>query len=397
MRIVCVHMPHFHVQVERLRQPELKRRPVVIGGSPEERAYVVDCSDEAAEKGVVPSLSLREAHHLCPEALFLLPDREWYGKIWDEIVYSLGVFTLRIDSEGEGIAYLDITNTPKKIYRSEEVLAAGIIRALFGSFTVKVKVGVANSRFVAYWAALRAPHHLLVIPPDDERDFLSPLGVDTLPVDEEVKDHLRLLGLRTLGKIASLSLKALVNQFGNTGRLMGECSCGKDEKRRIPVRRRKICLEKEVTGETSFETRDRLGAALGSALGEISLQLRRTGKACRTLRTIFLLENGDRDERTFIFKSPVDGEKEMLARVLDGIEGITLESPVEGFTLSVAEISRKEGNQENLFWRKALLSERLEGVKGYLEAKFGYTPLFTIEEGDEDSRLPERKFIIREV
>ena len=396
MRIVCVYVPHFYVQVERLRRPELKGIPFIIGGFPEDKAYVADCSDEAAEKGASPSLSLREAHRLCPEALFLTPERGHYLDIWEGILYSLGAFSLRIESESEGLAYLDITKTPRNIYGSEEAIASGIVRALFESLRLTVRAGVANSRFAARQAAFHA-RDLLVIEGGGEKAFLSSLHADVLPVDDEIRERLRLLGLKSFGKIASLSREALVNQFGSAGRLMWECVCGLEEKRPIPVRRRKDCFEKEVTGDDPFETRERLGAALNDALAGMCRQLRATGMACRALKVILFFENKSRNEKTFAFKNPADSEKDMLSRVLDFLEGATLKGPVTGFRVSIPEMCRKEGSQETLFRKRPAFSERLEGVKGYCAAKFGYTPLFVVEERDKDSRLPERRFIVREV
>lgn len=89
MRVACVAIPHFPLQVERLRCPGLEGS-LVIGGTPFDQAPVVDCSDQAAERGVRPGMPLSEAFHLCPEAAFL-PMRECgYDDAWEQVLYESG-------------------------------------------------------------------------------------------------------------------------------------------------------------------------------------------------------------------------------------------------------------------------------------------------------------------
>jgi len=103
MRIACVYIPHFHVQIEFLRSPELKKRPAVIGGTPDERAAVIDCSDAAAGKGVCTGMPLRDAYHLCPEAAFLTFDKDLAEEaLGKRYYYLLGAITLRMEPKGQG-------------------------------------------------------------------------------------------------------------------------------------------------------------------------------------------------------------------------------------------------------------------------------------------------------
>ncbi len=76
---------------------------------------------------------------------------------------------------------------------------------------------------------------------------------------------------------------------------------------------------------------------------------------------------------------------------------MTIKDPITGFTLAVSDLSADAGIQEYLFRKRAVMSEKLKGVKGYLEAMYGYTPLFMVKGEEGNSLLPERKFVFSEI
>ncbi len=395
MRIACLYIPHFHVQIESLRSPGLLRRPVVIGGSPDEKASVIDCSEEAAGKGVYAGMPLRDAYHLCPGAAFLTFDKELSEEVREEMLYLLGAITLRMEPKEQGLVYLDITKA-LKLYMSDEYVASTIVEAMRDAFHMKAKVGVGNSRFIAEQAAMCAPKQILVIPAGMEKEFVASLQVDRLPVDEGIKERLRLLGLRRLGKVAGLSRQAVISQFGKEGKCINDIVNGVEDKKQIFKRYQPPTLEKKFVSDLPFETIGQVAGALGSTLTELSAELNKMGKVCRKLKVTLNLQSGKR-ERLFVFKNPTADAKEMLARVVNRLESMAIQDPVTGFLLSVSDLSADAGMQEHLFRRRAILSEKLKGVKGYLEALYGHTPLFMVREGEGNSLLPERKFVYSEI
>lgn len=371
-------------------------RLVVIGGRPEEKGLVIDCSPEAMSAGAYPSMSLSQAYHLCPQASFILFEKERYLELWEEILFVLGAFTLRIESDECGLAYLDITNTPK-LHKSEASLAASIGQEMADSFGIEAKIGTGNSRFVAGQAAFQARSNSLVIKPGREKQFLSPLSVNTFPADEEVKERLHLLGLKTLGKVASLSREALVSQFGLSGNMLYELASGIEDPRQISVRKNRVFFEKEMVSETSLEGAIPLSGHLQGLLKELAAEMKQARWSCRKLKLILDLDNGGIVEKEAVFKYPTRDAEEMLRRIDSLLDRAVLESPVCGVRLQVSEVSMVEVEQESLFRRRPDFLKKLEGVRDYLDALYGHTPLFKIEEDDKDSRLPERRFVLREV
>jgi DNA polymerase IV len=247
MRIACIHFPNFLYQVERLSNPDMEDKPVIVGGIHEGQDRVADCSEEAAALGVVSGMALREAYYRCPDAL-LLPFSNRYDSAWESILFALGAYGSRIGSSVPGVAYLDITKAAK-ICRDERKVAFAIIRDLRNSSLLKARIGIGNSRFIARQAALCA-WDALIIEPGSERDFLSLMSIEALPIKENEVAHLRLLGLTTLKKVSSVSKKALVSQFGLTGAALFEIANGLSEKKSIPRRQGALSLERESTSDT---------------------------------------------------------------------------------------------------------------------------------------------------
>ena len=111
MRIACVYINHFAVQVETREQPDLSGKPLIIGGFPHERKSVIDCSPVADRCHIHPGVSLRQAHHLCPEAIFLPLNEELYHQAFEEVLSILDGFSPAVEATYAGKAFLDISGT----------------------------------------------------------------------------------------------------------------------------------------------------------------------------------------------------------------------------------------------------------------------------------------------
>ncbi len=389
MRIACIFLPHFCIQAESLGNPDLEDRPVIMGGLPEDREHVADCSEEAEAQGVYSGMALREAYYLCPDAVFL-EMKSHYQRAWEDILFALGAFSLHIEAEGTGIAYLDITKA-LAIYKSERAVAHAIIREMAESSRLRARIGIGNSRFIARQAATCA-WDALIIEPGGEKDFLSLLPASCLPLEEKDREHLALLGLSTLGKVGGLSKKALISQFGPGGRTLWEVTNGIEDKKSIPKRQSPICLEREFTSEVPLETSGELMSVIVPMVSELSGELGVIGMSCRKITLSLRLENKTAIERTFVMKKPTARPGLMLMRLSECLGSLALVSPVISIAISVPDPAPPQRDQENLFWRRSAFAERLEGIRAYFNARYGDTPLMKIEEGEEHAWLPERRF-----
>ena len=108
MRVACVVVPHFRVEIERLHEPSLRGRAVVVGGLPEERKEVLDCSPEAMARGVRPGMSLREALSRCAEAAFVEAHPERYEAATLAMVNALLELSPLVEPAGPGVIYVGV-------------------------------------------------------------------------------------------------------------------------------------------------------------------------------------------------------------------------------------------------------------------------------------------------
>ena len=156
MRVACIFVPHFAVEIERLEQPSLRGRPVVVGGAPEERKEVQDCSAEAAARGVRPGMSLREALSRCGEAAFLEARPDHYRALTLAIVDALLEISEGVELADSGVFYLEVgeTRTSTEPDPLEIELAQTLAAAIRRASGLTARVGIADGKFAAYVAAV---------------------------------------------------------------------------------------------------------------------------------------------------------------------------------------------------------------------------------------------------
>ena len=152
MRIACVSINHFSVQVETREKPDLAGKPLVIGGFPHEQKSVIDCSVETSGYHIRPSISLRQAHHLCPEAIFLPLNEELYHKAFEEILGILDEFSPAVEASYHGKAFMDISGT-ERLFGPEENLSKLMGQEISEKTKLHPQIGIAASKFVAGVAA----------------------------------------------------------------------------------------------------------------------------------------------------------------------------------------------------------------------------------------------------
>jgi DNA polymerase IV len=388
-------IPHFYVQAARRDDPALRGKPLIVGGAPDEKGRVVDCSEDLAERGIFPSMPLKDAYRLSRDAVFIpFPGRE--GRLlWGEILSALACITLRMESDGPGSAFLDITRLPV-VYGSEEHLSRAAVGLIGDRFNLPCKAGVGNSRFVASEAALRTSLPVLVVCPGSEKGFLSPLTIDRLPVSRKVKERLGLLGLTTLGRIQALSLPAILSQFGAQGKVLWECAFGIDDRDRIPGSPAVSEIEEDMVLEDAAYSKGQLREALAGLLDKLCRGLEDTGMACRSMKLALHLENRACCEKHFVFHSPETCRETMLRRIMSGLEHVELAGPVRTMSLCASALSPHAGRQEGLFRMRQDIAARLHDMGSFLKAKYGCMPVVRVRENDMNALLPDERFIFVE-
>jgi nucleotidyltransferase/DNA polymerase involved in DNA repair len=152
MRVGCVLIRNFAVQLARRDNPQLRDRPILIGDSASQGKAVFDASPEAAARGVKAGMSYREAVSLCPEAIFIQADQARYEQVFEEVLSILDGFSPAVEATGLGCAYFDVTGI-----RNEHELAHGIGSRMSRETGLSASVGISRGKFFSWLAAL---HHI---------------------------------------------------------------------------------------------------------------------------------------------------------------------------------------------------------------------------------------------
>jgi DNA polymerase-4 len=216
--ILHVDLDAFFAAVEQRDRPELRGKPVIVGGDPRGRGVVSAASYEARRFGVHSAMSLNEAVRRCPDGVFLPVDGRRYQQASRDVMTVLRRFTPQVEPISIDEAFLDVTGSRELFGEGEEI--ARLIKAAVGDEVgLTISVGVATTKLVAKIASdLRKPDGLVVVAPGDEAAFLAPLPISRLwGVGEKTAVVLADYGVRTIGDLAALAPDVVIRRFGKHG------------------------------------------------------------------------------------------------------------------------------------------------------------------------------------
>ena len=218
--ILHVDLDAFFAAVEQRDRPELRGRPVVVGGAGGEdaRGVVSAASYEARRFGIHSAMSLREAYRRCPEAVFLPVDGRRYQAASRDVMTILRRFTPLVEPISIDEAFLDVTGSAA-LFGDGPTIARRIKDETRDEVGLTASVGVASTKLVAKIASdLRKPDGLVVVPVGEEVAFLAPLPIGRLwGVGEKTAVALAEYSVRTIGDLAALPPDLLVRRFGKHG------------------------------------------------------------------------------------------------------------------------------------------------------------------------------------
>jgi DNA polymerase-4 len=281
--ILHADMDAFYASVEQRDRPELRGRPVIVGGGGP-RGVVSAASYEARVFGVRSAMPGFEARRLCPDGVFLRGDMKKYSAVSRDVFAVFERFSPRVEAISLDEAFLDLTGTERlhgPPRRAGEALRAAV-RAATG---LAVSVGIAPSKLVAKIASDEAkPDGLLEIHPDEVRAFLDPLPVGRLwGVGPVAEARLRAAGVTTIGDLAlrdGAQLRALLGE--SLGSHAAALARGEDV-REVQPDRAAVSYSEENTFDVDVADRARIGAVIQDHAESVARRLRRDGLAARTL------------------------------------------------------------------------------------------------------------------
>lgn len=223
-------MDAFFAAVELKRHPELRGKPLIIGGrgDPHERGVVSTASYEARKFGIHSAMPLRTAYDFCPGAVFLPVDFQAYERESARIKAVLRSFTPLMEDVGIDEAFLDISELPE----ASTQIARTIKREIFRSTGLSCSIGIAPNKLLAKIASdLDKPDGLTIITEKDIAGGIWPLAARKLPgVGPKTEQSLKALGIETIGDLAKTPIALLMRQFGSVhGKSLHQAAQGIDD------------------------------------------------------------------------------------------------------------------------------------------------------------------------
>jgi DNA polymerase IV len=277
--ILHADLDAFYASVEQRDNPELRGRPVIVGGG-----VVLAASYEAKRLGVRTAMGGARALRLCPQAVVVPPRMSAYSAASKAVFEVFRDTTPLVEGLSIDEAFLEVGGL-RKIAGSPEVIAERLRRAVRERVGLPITVGVARTKFLAKVAsAVAKPDGLLVVPPSGELEFLHPLPVERLwGVGKVTSAKLRDRGINTVGQVAKLSESTLTAMLGKAaGRHLHALAHNQDPRRvRVGQRRRSIGAQRALRW-TSGDPED-LEAALAQLIDRVARRLRIAKRSCRTV------------------------------------------------------------------------------------------------------------------
>jgi len=303
--ILHVDMDAFFVSVELLDRPDLRGKPVVVGGRPDQRGVVSAASYEARKYGIHSAMPLRTAGKLCPHAVFLDGHHAKYAEWSDRIASILVRFSPIVEMVSVDEAYLDLSGT-ERMHGPPLAATDKLLRTITRETDLPCSGGLATTRLTAKVASDQAkPRGLVWVAPGQEGKFLAPLPVRKIPGIGEVTERaLRALGIETVAQLAEHSSGKLEKIFGEWGTALYRKARGGDSYEFIIDAEPKSISHNHTFGE---DTNDLL--ALHSMLSLLSQKtckrLREAGLAARTLTLTIRYTGFDTYTRSRTMPGPV--------------------------------------------------------------------------------------------
>lgn len=273
------HIAHFDldsffVSVERLRQPSLIGKPVIVGGS-SDRGVVSSCSYEARSFGVKSAMSMKQARQLCPEAVIVRGDMDEYAKRSKEVTDIINDSAPLVEKASIDEHYLDLTGMDQFFGCYDWTLK---LKAKITKETgLPISFGLSSSKTVAKIATGQAKSQggALYIEHGKEKAFLAPLSVRKIPmVGEKTFQTLKKMGLEKIQSIQEIPVDILRNALGDHGVVIWNKANGIDDSPVEPLHERKS-MSTETTFHQDVDDKSILRATLIKMVEELAYKMRK--------------------------------------------------------------------------------------------------------------------------
>ena len=314
--ILHVDMDAFYASVEQRDNPDLRGKPLVVGGTTN-RGVVAAASYEAREFGIRSAMPMRDAYRRCPSLLRVRPRMSHYQKVSKQIFGVFGHFTPLVEGLSLDEAFLDVTASVT-LFGTPVDIATAIKKKIHDETSLTASVGVAVNKLVAKIASdLDKPDGLTVIYPEDYETRLDPLPVSVLPgIGRQTMRRLAGTGISTFRDLRMAETRILEPVFGRFAQKTRDRAAGIDDRPVVPTREEKS-ISAEETYDKDLATRESMDRELLRLTERTATRLRKAGLAAGTIQIKIRQSDFKTYTRQRSVRPPANGTDQIYAVARD--------------------------------------------------------------------------------
>ena len=355
--VMLVDLDYFFAQCEERRNPSIKGKPVVVcvySGRTKDSGVVSTANYVARKYGVTSGIpiSLAKKKLKDVDAVFLPVDKEFYKEISDSIMEILRRYGDHFEQVSVDEAYLDVTQRTKAEYQQAKQLATTIKDNIFTQQQLTCSIGVGSNKLIAKIAAdIQKPDGLTLVKPEQVKRFLAPLPVRRLVgVGIKTEKKLEILGVRTVGQLASFDVQRLIEVFRRKlGTYFHNASLGIDDEsvqeRNKPESVSRISTLREDTKDLAIILNEAYRLC-----DDVHVRLLNRGLIYRSVSIQVVASNLSVHSRSRTFENPTSDLESFKMTVKELFEKFLGESDVEARRVGIklSSLTKKEEQQKQI-------------------------------------------------
>jgi DNA polymerase-4 len=379
-------MDAFYASVEQRDDPQLRGRPVIVGGHAQ-RGVVLAASYEVRPFGVRSAMPMARALRLAPDAVVVPPRMRAYADASERVFDILHTVTPLVEALSLDEAFLDVTASRRLLGAPAEI-AALVRRRIADELGLPSSAGIADVKFVAKIASdLAKPNGQREVAPRTSAAFLAPLAIGRLwGVGPKTEARLKLLGLRTIGDLARVEPAYLERKLGAaSGAHLAALSRGVDPRPVVPDREAKS-VGAEETFDADLEGAVALRPHLHAQALRVGRRLRRAGLRARGVQLKLKLADFKIVTRQATFDVATDDGQALYRAAAELLDRNLPEKPVRLTGVSAHGLEPVEGVQTSLLAPAPSPRDALNRALDAINSRYGSRAVTTADLADADDR-----------
>lgn len=375
-KILHIDLDAFYCAVEEQRNPNLAGKPFAVGGQPHQRGVVSSCSYVARQYGVRSAMAMKLALKLCPDLIVVPPEFKDYSMTSKKVMDILHQIAPLVEQISIDEAFLDISD----LTTPAETIASQLQTRIKNELGLPCSIGIASNKLIAKMATEAGkacakkpdpPNAITIVPPGDERKFITPLPTSALwGVGPKTAQRLEEMGIKTVGEIAASPESALIRVFGKHGRELVYRSHGIDD-RPIITSHEIQSVSQETTFAQDISDEENLRKTLSILTGAVAKRLRDNNLYGVTVKIKIRWPDFTTLTRQITLTQPTNRDSEIISAVTNLFEKVWQKGKKVRL-LGVGVSGLKSPARQMGFWETGFEKEHklLEAID-YLQKRFG--------------------------